>query len=112
MIRMKLIIAVIQNEDVGRLLDALQKEGVMATKLATSGGFLRTGNTTLMIGVEDDQVDRVIEIISQKCKTRRQVISSPMPSNPSSGVYIPYPIEVTIGGATIFILNVERFEKI
>lgn len=109
---MKLIIAIVQNEDVGKLLDSLQKEGVMATKLATSGGFLRTGNTTLMIGVEDDEVDRVIEIISQKCKTRKQVISSPMPNNPSAGVYIPYPIEVTIGGATIFVLNVDRFEKV
>jgi len=54
----------------------------------------------------------VIDIISQKCKTRKQIVSSPVTNNPSTGVYMPYPIEITIGGATIFVLNVERFEKV
>lgn len=71
---MKLIVAVVQNEDIGRLLDALQKEGIMATKLSTSGGFLRSGNTTLLIGIDDDRVSEVIDIISQKCKTRKQIV--------------------------------------
>ncbi|WAM31276.1 cyclic-di-AMP receptor [Caldicellulosiruptor naganoensis] len=109
---MKLVVAIVQNEDVGRLLDSLQKEGIMATKLSTSGGFLRSGNTTLLIGVEDDRVGEVIDIISQKCKTRKQIVSSPVTNNPSMGAYIPYPIEITIGGATIFVLNIERFEKV
>lgn len=109
---MKLIVAVVQNEDIGRLLDALQKEGIMATKLSTSGGFLRSGNTTLLIGIDDDRVSEVIDIISQKCKTRKQIVSSPVTNNLSAGVYLPYPVEITIGGATIFVLNVERFEKV
>lgn len=109
---MKLIIAVVQNEDVGRLLDSLQKEGIMVTKLSTSGGFLRSGNTTLLIGIEDERVKEVIDIISQKCKTRKQIVSSPVSNHPSAGVYIPYPIEITIGGATVFVLNIEKFEKV
>jgi len=110
--RMKLVLSIVQNEDASKLLEALQKEGFMATKVATSGGFLRSGNTTLLIGVDEDSVDKVIEIIQAKCKTRKQVISSQVTNSPSTGVYIPYPVEVTIGGATIFVLNVERFEKV
>lgn len=109
---MKLIVAVVQNEDIGRLLDALQSEGIRATKLSTSGGFLRSGNTTLLIGIEDERVGEVIDIISQKCKTRKQIVSSPVSNNPSTGMYLPYPVEITVGGSTVFVLNVERFEKV
>ncbi|MEZ0536872.1 cyclic-di-AMP receptor [Caldicellulosiruptoraceae bacterium PP1] len=109
---MKLIFAIVQNEDVGKLMEALQKEGIMATKFATSGGFLRSGNTTLLIGVEEDMVNKVLDIISSKCKIRKQVLSSPMPNTPSTGAYIPYPIEITIGGATVFVMDIERFEKL
>jgi len=67
---MKLIIAVVQNEDADAVVDALLEEDFRATRLASTGGFLRRGNTTLMIGADEDQVDRVLEIIRQQKNKR------------------------------------------
>ena len=67
---MKLVIAVVHDEDSHKLMEALTCKGFMATKLASTGGFLKTGNTTLLIGVPKEQVPSVTEIIKDKCKTR------------------------------------------
>lgn len=109
---MKLIIAIIHDEDTHELVNTLTDEGYGVTKLATTGGFLRSGNTTLLIGVEKDKLDTVIGIIGDVCKTRKGVITPPSPVLGSTGIYIPTPMEVTIGGATVFVLDVDRFEKI
>ena len=109
---MKMIIAIIQDEDASRLINELMTEGYRVTKLATTGGFLRSGNTTLLVGVEDDKLKNAMSIIEKVCKSRKQIATSPAPISGTTGVYVPYPIEVTVGGATIFVLDVEQFTKI
>ncbi len=104
---MKLIMAVVNGDDSSKVIRALVKKGFSATKLATTGGFLMAKNTTFLIGVEDEKVDEVIEIISTNSKKRKQ----PMPLNTNYGVGV-MPVEVTVGGATIFVTDVERFEKV
>ena len=90
----------------------MNSAGYSVTKLATTGGFLRTGNMTLLTGVEDSDVDGVIEVLKGTCSSRSKLVSAPM----SLGVVEPgsphYPIEVSVGGATIFVVDVDRFEKI
>lgn len=109
---MKLLITVVQDDDAQKLITSLMKEGFGVTKLATTGGFLKAGNTTLLIGVDEEKLDAVIAIIERVCKSRKQVATSPSPVAGASGMYVPYPIEVTVGGATIFILDVEQFLKL
>lgn len=109
---MKLIIAIVQDDDAGELIDVLTDAGYRVTKLATTGGFLKSGNTTLMIGVEAEKVDVVLKTIEDVCKTREQVVTSPSPVAGSTGVYVPYPVEVEVGGATIFVVDVDKFIKI
>lgn len=108
---MKLIIAIVQDEDASRLVSNLMNEGYGVTKLATTGGFLRAGNTTLLVGVDDDKFDGAMGVIEKVCKSRKQIATSPSPVAGTTGVYVPYPIEVMVGGATIFVLNVEQFIK-
>lgn len=108
---MKLILAVIQRSDVDRLLEALLKEGFRATLVCSSGGFLRRGNATVMTGVEDHQVDRVLELIRENCRLRRETVR-PWPPTPDAGDFFLAPtLEVEVGGATVFVLNVERAER-
>ena len=109
---MKLIIAIVQDEDSTRLVSKLMSEGFGVTKLATTGGFLRAGNTTLLLGVDDDKFDAAMGVIEKVCKSRKQIASSPSPVAGSTGVFAPYPIEVMVGGATVFVLNIEQFVKI
>ena len=109
---MKMIIAIVQDEDSSRLVNNLMSEGYRVTKLATTGGFLRAGNTTLLIGVDDDRYDGAMAIIEKICKSRKQIATAPSPISGSTGVYVPYPIEVMVGGATIFVLDVDKFVKI
>ena len=108
---MKMIIAIVQDEDSSRLVSGLMNEGYSVTKLATTGGFLRAGNTTLLMGVSDDKLDGAIKIIEKVCKSRKQIAPSPAPIAGGTGTYVPYPIEVMVGGATVFVMDVEHFIK-
>jgi len=106
---MKMLFAVIQNDDEKALLGRLMKNGFRATRIASSGGFLRSGNSTLMIGVEDDKVESALDIIRECCKSRNIT----MPSYPymmEGGAQAVYPINTRVGGATVFIMPVERKE--
>lgn len=107
---MKLVIAVVQDKDSNRLSNALIKEGIRATKMASTGGFLRAGNTTFMIGIEDDRVQDVLEVIRANCKVRDQLVTPVTPMGGTTDSYIPFPVEVQVGGAAVFIMPVERFE--
>ena len=109
---MKLIIAIVQDEDANRLVSALMNEGFGVTKLATTGGFLRAGNTTLLTGVEDDKLEAALSIIEKVGKARKQMTAAHIPvSGMASSAYTTYPIEVTVGGATVFVLTVDKFVK-
>ena len=107
---MKLIYAIINNDDSHSVQSALTNKGVQATKLASSGGFLMAGNTTLMICSEDDRIDEIIDIIKKHSHRRKQFV--PNSASYGIGTYTRFPVEVTVGGATIFVTNVERFEKV
>ena len=109
---MKLIIAIVQDEDASRLVSSLMNDGYGVTKLATTGGFLRAGNTTLLVGVDDDRFQGAMAIIEKICKSRKQIATSPSPVADTASVYVPYPIEVMVGGATVFVLEVEQFVKL
>ncbi|AKO90713.1 MULTISPECIES: cyclic-di-AMP receptor [Priestia] len=108
---MKLVIVVVQDTDSTKFLDALVENNFRSTKLSSSGGFLKSGNTTLMIGTDDDRVDELLEVIKNNCQNRKKFVSplSPMGGNVDS--YIPYPVEVEVGGATVFVLPVEAFHQ-
>ena len=110
---MKLIVAIVQDEDSSRLVNKLMKNGHGVTKLATTGGFLRAGNTTLLIGVDDEKMSAVMKIIEDVCKSRKQVTAAPSTMNSMGGMpgAASYPVEVTVGGATVFVLTVDQFIK-
>ncbi len=107
---MKLVIAVVQDKDSNRLSNGLVSEGFRATKLASTGGFLRAGNTTFMIGIEDERVQDVMQVIRNNCKVRDQLVTPVSPMSGSTDSYMPFPVEVQVGGAAVFVLPVERFE--
>ena len=109
---MKLIIAIVQDEDAPRLISQLMNDNFGVTKLATTGGFLRAGNTTLLIGVEEDRFQNAMDVIEKICKSREQITASTTPMGGAGGVYVPYPIRVTVGGATVFVLEVSQFLKV
>ncbi len=109
---MKLVMAIIHDEDAFQIMDLLSEKGFSVTKLASTGGFLRAGNTTLICGVEDNKIDELVSIIEQKCKSRKQIASVNSAHVNATDGYVPYPIEVTVGGATVFVLNVEEFRKV
>ena len=108
---MKLIYAIVNNSDTKSVCTSLVNAGYYATKLASTGGFLSSGSTTFLIGVEDDKVDNVITIISEKSRRRKQFV--PFVNSVAGVGYISSPpIEVSVGGATIFVTDVERYEKV
>ncbi|GBD30376.1 hypothetical protein HRbin32_01479 [bacterium HR32] len=109
---MKLVLAIVQEKDSGRLIDALTEAGFQATMLASTGGFLRSGNATVLIGVEDPEVDRVLEIVRRTCQTREQLMSPIPPVVEPVDSYVTYPVKVQVGGAIVFVLQVDRMERV
>ncbi len=95
---MKLVIAVVQNEDADSIVEALLEGQFRATRLASTGGFLRRGNTTLLIGVEDHEVETVLDIIRQRARTRVQQES---PQGAVRGA-----------AATIFVIPLEDYQRL
>ena len=107
---MKLILAIVSNDDSTSVTSALTKQGFQMTRLATTGGFLRAGNTTLIVGTEDEKVDLCIEIIGKESKRRTEIV--PSTASYDIGRYASFPVEVQVGGATIFVMDVEQFVKL
>ncbi|MDQ0352635.1 uncharacterized protein YaaQ [Alkalibacillus filiformis] len=108
---MKLVLAIVQDKDSNRLSDALSEENFKSTKLSSSGGFLKEGNTTLMIGCDDDDVDQALEIIKDNCSYREQMVAPISPMGGNADSYIPKPVKVEVGGATVFVLPVDAFHQ-
>ncbi len=103
---MKLVFAIVNGDDSQAVSKALMKAGFFATKLASTGSFLSAGNTTFLTCVEDHRVDDVIRVIEEKSQTRKQFVPTGV------GMGMDFPVEVEVGGATIFVTDVERFEKV
>lgn len=108
---MKLVIGIINSDDSNELLSAVTKAGFQATKLSTSGGFLKIGNITVLIGVEDEKTDEVIEIFKTCCSRRTQLLQATPPYF-SEGFVSMAPVEVTVGGATLFVIDVDKMIKL
>ncbi|MCS7235943.1 MAG: cyclic-di-AMP receptor [Armatimonadota bacterium] len=109
---MKLVLAIVQEKDSGRLMDALTEAGFQATLLASTGGFLRTGNATVLIGVDDGQVEQVLGVVRQTCRVREQLMSPIPPVVEPVDAYAAYPVKVQVGGAVVFVLSVDRMERV
>lgn len=108
---MKLIIAIVHNRDKNRVVEDLVRSGFKFTIIGSTGGFLREGNTTFLIGVEEDEREPLLQLVAQNCKTREQMVNvMPFEAAPP-GAFIPSPVKVPVGGAVVFVLPVEQFER-
>ena len=107
---MKLILAIINRDDANAVTQALTKKGFSSTKLSTTGGFLMAGNVTILVGVDEEKVQAVIDIIKGLSHCRKELI--PTTTEMSYGYYPSMPVEVLVGGATIFVVDIERFERV
>lgn len=108
---MKLIMAIVQNKDSNRLANEFIDANIRATKLSSTGGFLKSGNSTFMIGIEEERIDEVLTLIKKVCRSRKQYVTTPMSLDISLEGQIPYPVEVEVGGATVFVLPIEGFHQ-
>ena len=108
---MKLILAIVQDKDSNRLAHEFIDANIRATKLSSTGGFLKAGNSTFIIGLEDERVQDALELIKKTCQSRKQYVSTPMSLDISLDGQVPYPVEVEVGGATVFVLPVDGFHQ-
>ena len=107
---MKLIVAIVNKEDSKAVNSELVRAGFSVTRLATTGGFLLAGNVTILVGTEEEKVDDCIAVISEYSRQRTEVV--PSTTNYGMAATTAYPLEVTVGGATVFVLDVDRFTKL
>ncbi|MCA1057239.1 cyclic-di-AMP receptor [Rossellomorea aquimaris] len=108
---MKVIMAIVQDKDSNRLSTALMEHNFRSTKLASTGGFLKSGNTTFIIGTDDIRVDKALQVIKENCQSRDQMVAPVSPMGGNADSYVPYPVEVEVGGATVFVLPVDQFHQ-
>lgn len=108
---MKIILAIVQDKDSNRLANEFVDVNIRATKLSSTGGFLKAGNSTFIIGIDDERVDEALELIKKTCQSRKQYVSTPVTLDISMDGQIPYPVEVEVGGATVFVLPVDGFHQ-
>jgi uncharacterized protein YaaQ len=106
----KLIVVITSNDEADALIKKLVERGYPATKVSSTGGFLRRGNATIFSGVESGDLDNVIDIIRHECKARTEFLPAQMLPFPES-IHPAEPVQVRVGGAIVFVLPVERFEK-
>jgi uncharacterized protein YaaQ len=108
---MKMVVAIVHADDAPGLVKALSQAGYGVTHVKSAGGFLRRQNATVLAGVPDRDVDQVLDIVRERCHARTEQVSPLPPVVEPGEVYMPYPVEVEVGGATVFVLDVARFEK-
>jgi uncharacterized protein YaaQ len=106
---MKLVMSIVNSDDAGHLINVLTGAGYRATTISTTGGFLRQGNATIFVGTEDNKVADVLSLIRENCHTRRQYVNPLPPVMEPGEMYMPTPVEVQVGGATVFVLEVAQF---
>lgn len=109
---MKAIVAVVQGQDTVKLSNALRKGGIPFTTVDSTGGFLRERNSTFLMGVLDENVEMVLGVVSANCLTRGEYVSSYPSAFDPTEFYMPRPIEVQVGGASVWVLDVEYFETL
>lgn len=109
---MKLIVSIVHSDDADQLTTALRDGGFSSTKVSTTGGFLREGNATILIGVDEEEIPNVLDIIKRNCHTRTQYVNPLPPVMEPGELYMPNPVEVQVGGAVVFIVDVERLVRL
>lgn len=109
---MKLILAVVQAKDADALVRTLAERGFQSTRIDSAGGFLRESNVTLMAGVQEKHVADVLRIVRDSCQARARLVNPLMPILEPTEFFVPGPVEVLVGGATVFVLGVERYERV
>jgi uncharacterized protein YaaQ len=106
----KLLVVITADDEADALIRKLVERGYPATKVSSTGGFLRKGNATLFSGIDADDLENVLAIIRQQCQARTEYVPAQALPFPES-IYPAEPVQVRVGGAIVFVLNVERFEK-
>ncbi len=106
----KLLIIIASDSDADTLIQKLVQRGYPATKVSSTGGFLRRGSATSFSGVDADDVDNVIALIRSECEARTEYLPAQALPFPES-ILPSEPVEVRTGGAIVFVVSVERFEK-
>jgi uncharacterized protein YaaQ len=109
---MKLLVSIVHSDDADQLVSALRDGGFSSTKISTTGGFLREGNATILVGTDEDKVANVLDIIKRNCHTRTQYVNPLPPVMEPGELYMPNPVEVQVGGAVVFVLDVEELIKL
>lgn len=108
---MKLVIAIVQDQDEAVLGNAFREANFSATKLSSTGGFLKSGNTTFLVGVEAPKVESVLDTIRLSCSRRDQVVSYPANMDVNLEVSNSFPVKVEIGGAIVFVVPIDAFYR-
>mgnify|MGYP001094785355 CR=1 FL=1 len=108
---MKLVIAVIHDRDQKRTTEALRGAGFRFTKIGSTGGFLREGNVTVLVGAEPDEVDQIMAILEESSRTREQYVNVLPPEATPVGTFLANPVKVQVGGAIAWVIDVERFQR-
>lgn len=106
---MKLIIAIAHDRDKNRVTDSLVRNGLSFTKIGSTGGFLREGNVTLLVGVEDEKAEEALDILRTACGSSEKFVNAALPGGMS--VVPPQPIRVAAGGVVAFVVSVDSFER-
>jgi uncharacterized protein YaaQ len=108
---LKLAVCIVHSRDRNRITGELVKNGFKFTVIGSTGGFLREGNTTVLIGVEEAEVPTLNQIIGSNCQSREQLVNvMPFEAAPP-GAFIPNPVKVPVGGAVLFVIDVEQFHR-
>ncbi|MGO3751894.1 MAG: cyclic-di-AMP receptor [Peptoniphilaceae bacterium] len=107
---MKLVISIVQDVDAENLVEEITKKNFRVTRMSTTGGFLKSGNSTLLSGIEDEKVEEYLNIIKNNCKTR-EITKTIQSINIPGQTMIPVPIQVKVGGASAFVIDVEEFKR-
>jgi len=108
---MKLAICIVHNRDKGRVTEELVRAGFKFTIIGSTGGFLREGNTTFLIGVEESELTTLQKVLSENSQSRDQLVNVMPYEAAPPGAFIPNPVKVPVGGAVMFVMDVEQFHR-
>ncbi len=110
---MKLVICIVQDEDSDELERAFVEADISVTRIASAGGFLRKKNTTFLIGIEEKYLEDVMDVIAETSSTRETMIPQPGAYDEFGlEYYTTEPLKVRVGGAIVFVLEIEDFYKL
>jgi uncharacterized protein YaaQ len=102
----------VQGEDAQRTVEALTLAGLSSTRVSSTGGFLQQGNVTLLVGIDDSRVPDALRIIRENCRERTRYLTPVLPTAAPGNFLAAFPVEVEVGGATVFVVPVDSLEKI